>query len=70
MELENVREYDCWNSRWGSRKIAESLGLGKSKAPQKVVIEVKDIGGRIVITAESTKESVAEGGLKLEAEKE
>jgi len=51
-------------------KIAESLGLGKSKAPQKVVIEVKDIGGRIVITAESTKESVAEGGLKLEAEKE
>jgi len=51
-------------------KIAESLGLGKSKAPQKVVIEVKDIGGKIVITAEPTKESVAEGGLKLEAEKE
>ncbi len=50
-------------------KIAESLGLGKAKAPQKIVMEIKDIGGKIIIKAEPTKEPVVEGSAKLEAEK-
>ena len=49
-------------------KIAESLGLGETKAPQKLVMEIKDIGGKIVIKAEPTGEPVAEGGAKLAAE--
>ncbi len=49
-------------------KIAESLGLGETKAPQKLVMEIKDIGGKIIIKAEPTGEPVAEGGAKLAAE--
>ncbi|MEB3772071.1 MAG: hypothetical protein GSR82_00160 [Desulfurococcales archaeon] len=49
-------------------KIAESLGLGKAKSPQKLVMEVKDIGGKIVIKAEPTEEAVAEGGAKLDSD--
>lgn len=49
-------------------KIAESLGLGDTKAPKKLVMEVKDIGGKIIIKAEPTEKAVAKGGAAISGE--
>lgn len=41
-------------------KIAESLGLGDTKAPKKLVMEVK-----IIIRVEPTEKAVAKGGAAI-----
>jgi len=46
-------------------KLAESLGLGEAKAPQKLVMEVKDVGGKIIIKTEPTEEPAAKGGATI-----
>ena len=45
------------------KKLAESMGaaIAEGKAPQKLVMEIKDIGGKMIIRLEPTEEALLAG---------